>query len=686
LREKREKYHHALKALAIREKKIHIVGAPELKIDGTPVYLDVEGLPDRDFYYLIGLRVKTADAVVQHSFWADDPQDEKKAWSEFLAALAAIEKPVLIHYGSYETTFLRRMSERSGEPSVGSVVERIINSAVNALSVMFAHVYFPAYSNGLKDIAGYLGIVWSDSGPSGLKTIMWRNEWERTKTLDIKDKLIKYNAEDCGALEAVTTALLGLGLPDTQPHQGDSLDCGVIDTELLPRKTLFGRFCTTIPDFEQLNQAARWDYQRDRIYVRSSKRIRKSVDRARHARKRPDRINKTIILPDQPLCPNCGSKGCRHFKVTSKVLYDLRFGKNGLKRWVVEYRFRYHWCPTCRLRYGLPMGFWPDTKFGRNLVAFILYQCIELFVKQRTVMLGLNRLFGLNILQPSVHRLKARAATFYKETQLKILENIRHGDLVHIDETRANVKGRTAYVWVFTNLHEVVYLYSDSREGGIAQATLSSFQGVLISDFYSVYDSFNCPQQKCLLHLMRDLNDEILSHPYDEGLKCIINSFGQLLKEIVETVDRFGLKRHFLRKHHKSVGRFFCQIGSMEPESEAALKCKQRFEKHCDTLFTFLDHDGVPWNNNNAEHAIRAFAALRDVMQGSSTKGGIEDYLVLLSVCQTCKYQGLDFLDFLRSGERDIEAFAQAKRRGRKMRLVDFGPAVEENVPANAQT
>jgi len=43
-RDKREKYHHALKALAIREQKIHIVGSPELKLAGTPVYLDVEGL------------------------------------------------------------------------------------------------------------------------------------------------------------------------------------------------------------------------------------------------------------------------------------------------------------------------------------------------------------------------------------------------------------------------------------------------------------------------------------------------------------------------------------------------------------------------------------------------------------------------------------------------------------------
>ena len=66
MRDKREKYHHSLKALAIREKKIHVVGSLELKIEGTPVYLDVEGLPDRDFYYLIGLRIGHGDFTIQH--------------------------------------------------------------------------------------------------------------------------------------------------------------------------------------------------------------------------------------------------------------------------------------------------------------------------------------------------------------------------------------------------------------------------------------------------------------------------------------------------------------------------------------------------------------------------------------------------------------------------------------------
>ena len=90
---------------------------------------------------------------------------------------------------------------------------------------------------------------------------------------------------------------------------------------------------------------------------------------------------------------------------------------------------------------------------------------------------------------------------------------------------------------------------------------------------------------------------------------------------------------------------------------------KWRFEKNRDSLFTFLRYDGVPWNNNNAEHAIKAFARLRDVIAGYSSKKGVDEYLTLLSVAETCEYRGIDFLDFLRSQERDVDTFAKHKKR-----------------------
>jgi hypothetical protein len=191
---------------------------------------------------------------------------------------------------------------------------------------------------------------------------------------------------------------------------------------------------------------------------------------------------------------------------------------------------------------------------------------------------------------------------------------------------------------------------------------LKDFRGVLVSDFYAVYDAIQCPQQKCLIHLIRDLNEDVLKYPYDEELKRIGLAFAVLLKGMVETVDRFGLKSRFLRRHLSAVDRFYRQIAGLSLQSEIAIKLKDRLEKNRDKLFTFLKFDGVPWNNNNAEHAVKPFAALRQIIGGITSENGIRDYLILLSICETCKYMGLDFLDFVRSGEKDIHAFRDSRR------------------------
>jgi len=113
---------------------------------------------------------------------------------------------------------------------------------------------------------------------------------------------------------------------------------------------------------------------------------------------------------------------------------------------------------------------------------------------------------------------------------------------------------------VFTNLRQVAYLYADTREAEVLQTTLAGFKGVLVSDFYAAYDSMDCPQQKCLTHLLRDLNDDILKHPFDEELRELVVAFAALVKPMVETVDRYGLKRHFLRKHRVFVERFYRRL------------------------------------------------------------------------------------------------------------------------------
>jgi predicted RecB family nuclease len=665
LRDKKEKYHHSLKALAIREKKIHIVGTPELKIEGTPVYLDVEGLPDRDFYYLIGLRYQQGESIVQHSLWADGPDDEERIWKEFLAVVSTIENPVLIHYGSYETSFFKTMRSRYGGVAPDSLGDKTISSAINLLSVIYGHVYFPVVSNGLKDVAGYLGVQWSDDRASGLQSIVWRETWERFNIDSYKKKLFDYNCDDIDALNNIHNTISTKVRKDADKP---IVDNNVVYTDKMKKESLycFGKNNFFIPDLEFINSAAYWHYQRDRIYVKSNAYTTNKYKNMINTNLKPLKINKVIYLDKcSNCCIKCGSSKIKKHGIKSKLLIDLKFVNFGIKKWIVKFIFHRYFCIECKCNYYLQDRPWSKSKYGPGLQSYIIYQIIELLLPQRVVELSLNELFDLDLGTGTIMAHKRMSAKLYKETFDGILNKLLRGKLLHADETKIKLIGKEGVVWVLTSMEEVLYFYTDTREGDIVKLLLAEFKGVLVSDFYTIYDDIDCPQQKCLIHFIRDLNDDILNNPFNNEIKQIGNDFTRLLKPIIDTIEKYGLKKRHLGKHKKFINQYYQKITDCKYNSEIAEKYVKRIEKYRDKLFTFIYFDNVPWNNNNAEHAIKIFASLRNAIEGSTTESGIRDYLTLLSVCETCKYKNVSFLNFLRSGEKDIDVFAASKRRRR---------------------
>jgi predicted RecB family nuclease len=662
-----EKYHHALKALAIREQKIHVVGHPQLRVDGTPVFFDVEGFPDRDFYYLIGVRLEGSHGGSHHSFWADCAADEERIWSDFLVLLSGIGQPVLIHYGNFETTFLKKMCDRYRSPPADSAAAKAIASPVNLLSIIYAQVYFPVYSNGLKDIARFLGFTWTNPSSSGLQSIVWRHQWEASGDPVLREILTAYNTDDCEALNLVFQILIRISQSESDAAKYGFSEPNIVHEESLGKNlpSKWRAFKSPISDLEHINRAASWNYQRDRVFVRSSiPRTKEKTKRTRSGktREKPERV---VVLKTRTSCPKCGTERRIEARCLSRTVHDLAFGRNSVKGRVVKYVAQTYWCRNCGHEYGLHEPYFTGSKWGWNMLAYFVYHIVGLRVPQLTMQRSLSRLFGLDVARSTLSNFKVTASKYYLVTKRQILERIVHGNLIHADETRANIKGRIAYVWVLTNLREVVYILAESREGEIVQDLLRDFHGVLVSDFYAAYSAIACPQQKCLIHLMRDLNDEILNNPFDEDMKSIVLGFANLLRPMVETIDRRGLKKYFLQKHLAEVNRFYRYLDDSDFKSEVASRIKQRFSKNRDTLFTFLRHDGVPWNNNNAEHAVKAFAGLRDVLSGLMTKTSLDEYLTLLSVAQTCEYQGLDSLGFLRSEETDVDTYARGRGRYR---------------------
>jgi len=671
------KHAPALKALAIREKKIYIAQTSKPQLGRVRVYFDVEGIPDKDFYYLIGAKVVDDTAESTYSFWADERSSEERIWREFLTMLSFFESFSLFHFGSYESDFVFRMLKRYGASSE-ITADRLKSASINVLTYCYLNIYFPTYSNSLKELGTYLKFSWKSPGASGLDSIDWRYQWENSRDQALKDRLLRYNLDDCEALNLLTNAVLEI------MEQGTEYPEPVVSTDSIRIEHPYrlGRNSFVIPEFDYINKCAYFDYQRAKVYWRTDDNLKKSLKRKKKKARRYQKINKVIRINRQKKCIACKSRKISMHSSFTRTIYDIRFTTTSVKKWTtkfVAWRFRCLKCgktfapddyavEACKTRGYKQHENMPivstdlrptiyKTKYGRGLLTWIIYQLIGLRQSHENITMGLNEMFGFGFGKAIVAEMKYRAAEFYCEAYEEIKKSIQGGRLVHVDETRVSVKGAVGYVWVFTNLEEVLYIYSDSREGGILAEVLKDFKGIMVTDFYTAYDSVPCLQQRCLIHLIRDFNDDLFKNPFDEEFKGMVEAFGRLLKPIMATIDLRGLKTHFFKKHKEAASKFFAEYLGKDYSSELARKYQTRLKKNQDRLFTFLNHDGVPWNNNNAENAIKGFATLRRVIGGSSTESGLRDSLKLLSIAQTLRNKNISFLEFLKSGERSLSQY-----------------------------
>lgn len=645
---RKRKFLPELKALAIREGKTFIQESPNIATSPNEVFLDIEGVPDRNFYYLIGVIVKTNDSETNYSFWANNENDEGKIFIELFTLLQSLSEFTIYHYGSYEIHALKKISKLLTSERQ-EFLKKIVDNSFNLLNIFTHNLYPPTYSNGLKEIAGFLKFDWSEINASGLQSVVWRYNWEMTQSNELKHKLIKYNIEDCRALSVVKGWVKTI-----VENENENQFTSSVKSENIFK---WGVTNYIVKEFEEINSRAYFDYQREHIFLRTEKKVYRAVKKQSQNSKaynKPDtRIN---LFPGK--CPYCRSKDIIKIKLAKKLQVDIAFMKQGIKKRATLFTGGPSICGKCKRK--IPST---DMKrvpmYGHNLMIWCVNQKIQYKQSSDHINNFLKDSFRINVSLTQMTRFKELIAKKYLCAHEEIIKEITKSELIHVDETIARIKGVDGYVWVFANYDSVYYEFRETRETDFLKELMKDFNGVLVSDFYTGYDFLECKQQKCMVHLIRDLNEDFLKHQFDIELKTVVIEFGNLLRSIITTIDKFGLKQIHLNKHKKEVERFYSNVISQKFESEFALSYQKRFTKYKEKLFRFLECDNIPWNNNNAEHAIKPFAKWRKKISRSLTRQNIEHHLVLLSILQTCKYRGINFFDFLKSGEMSISRFSE---------------------------
>src|SRR5262249_26202614 len=154
-----------------------------------------------------------------------------------------------------------------GDPAL---LARLKSRSVNVLALLYARVYFPAYANTLKEIAGCLGFRWSGPDASGLQAIAWRHAWQTTRDETTKQRLLTYNEEDCSALQRVVEMLRSLGNGTQRPADDTGPRVtGLEGVETSPGRK-YGNRKFALPEFARITKCAYFDYQRDKVLCRNS--------------------------------------------------------------------------------------------------------------------------------------------------------------------------------------------------------------------------------------------------------------------------------------------------------------------------------------------------------------------------------------------------------------------------------
>ena len=370
-------------------------------------------------------------------------------------------------------------------------------------------------------------------------------------------------------------------------------------------------------------------------------------------------VHQEVPLPvDQagkPSCPHCHTQ-----------LWDVR----DCLRYVEElipfkllstcYHTRGGYCPSCRKHVESraedqpPAADLPHGQLGLNALATaaVMRVCYRMPLRQITRLFA--HLPGIALSAGAIVKQIKRLGKWLGEQYHRLQLVLRAAGVVHADETGWRTNGKNGYLWTLTNARHTLYHVDRSRSGRVIVQLLGKAFGTikdqtLVSDFYSVYDQFKGPQQKCLTHLLRELRDTIGKRP-----ELAAHEFFQRCKRLIQQMLRLKKQRKSLSKpayRHRVdlLEKRLEGLAQMNWGDPDAQRLNKRLYKYREKLTTFLHNEHVEGTNNAAERALRPAVVMRKITGASRSAEGARAWSILASVMRTAEQQGRDVLETIKT-------------------------------------
>jgi len=359
-------------------------------------------------------------------------------------------------------------------------------------------------------------------------------------------------------------------------------------------------------------------------------------------RELPTRIDKTVEHRAES-CPHCGCTELQRRNIKRKrIIEDVA---EGCRVESTEHEICRDFCPNCKkIVEPVITEALANSSIGNGILVLSawLHFAVGITISQILSVFNFHLQFKMSPggLVQMWHRLADILWAWYEE----ILEDIQKAGVLHGDETGWRVNGKTHWLWCFTCRTATIFTIERSRAGPVVLEFIREyFRGVFVSDFWYAYNVLTCAKQKCFAHLLREIKH--IEKYKDAGGDW--PRFGKKLKRLIHDAIRLRKGKSELNEQvyrHRS-GRMAKRLQLLFKRrwsNKEAKRLIKRLRRHQDELFTFLENDAVPYDNNFGERSIRGAVIMRKNSYNNRSEQGAMTQSVLMSVFFTLKQRGLN--------------------------------------------